>query len=304
MNAGMGQAVSWSSRRSPGTSIILFFLFLGVFSFPAVSEEHGRPPWVLYEIAERYYRSRSYARALEHYGQALAKHPLFPEAHAGIARVHQAAGDRDLAIRSFRQALEMSRHLSIPEEHIRLRLELVEIYSYLDGEEARLLREEQLLDILRDDPVFSRTIDEGQRDAMRNLLYRSGLDRVLVLYRLHHPQVSEAHRLRGADLLESSQPGDIDLAVEHLLFAAVIVASRAVDAIIDRRYDFEFTTLKQFFLVAQAYPEVEGFLETSKFREILSLLAESLDASSDSRGAESARSLRAALQDLQALQAL
>ncbi|WP_181015302.1 tetratricopeptide repeat protein [Alkalispirochaeta sphaeroplastigenens] len=257
--------------------------------------DQDKPPWVLYEIGQRHYRNRSYARALEYYGQALARQPLFPEAHAGIARVHRAAGDRDLAIRSFRQALEMSPHLSIPEEQIHLRLELVQLYSYLDAREARELREKELLHILEDDPVFSREADQGQREAMETLLYRSGLDRVLVLYRLDYTRTVEAHRLRGLDLLETSRQDDRHLAVEHFLFAAVAVASRAVEAIIQRQYDFEFTTLRAFFPVAHRYPEVDHFLEISKFREILSLLARALEESGDPRGGESARMIRAVL---------
>lgn len=278
-------------------AVLLLFISFVTGTETAFSQQRsdGRPAWVLHQIAERHYRAREFAQALEMYGEALVVHPVYPEAMVGMARVHRAAGDTTLAERYYRQALADSHHLVIPDEEFAIRLELAELYSLSGPERDERLRREQLQTVVDRDPIFSRREEPNRRDAMEDLLYRSGLDRVLVLYRLEFPQALEAHHRLGVLLSDSNDPEDRRLAVEHFLFAAVEIAGRAVRALIEIQFDFEFTTIENLLATADAYPEVAAYLESAGFRRILLALADALDAAPDERGSARAEAIRSAL---------
>lgn len=273
------------------------FVALAVFSgiadpfTPSVGAEE-RPAWVLFQVAERYFRERDFARAMEMYGEALARQPVYPEAMVGMARVHRAAGDLALARRYYTGALEQAHHLLVPDEEFAIRLELARLFSVSGTREDLARRREQLELVVARDPVFSRRENELHRDAMRDLLYRNGLDRVLVLYRLNFPQSQEAHRRLGELLLESGRQEDHDLAVEHFLFAVVEIAGRAVNALIDIQFDFEFTTVRNLLETARDHPDVGRYLDRVDFESALVGLADALDLASDPAGSARAEEIR------------
>lgn len=247
---------------------------------------------MLYHLAERHFREREFARALEMYGEALAAQPVFPEAMVGMARVHRAAGDLTLARRYYRAALDASSQMSIPDEEYAIRLELARLFA-LSGAAADLqLQREELQRVVDRDPVFSRSDNELHRDAMLDLLYRSGLDRVLVLYRLDFPQAREAHQRMGELLLASGTREEIDLAVEHFLFAVVESAGRAVNAVIDIRYDFEFSTVENLLILTQEYPDIHRYLREVDFFSALGGLADALEQSTREAGPARAAEIR------------
>jgi hypothetical protein len=70
---------------------------------------------------------------------------------------------------------------------------------------------------------------------------------------------------------------DTARAVEHLLFAVVEIAGRAVDAIIDREFDYQFTSVADLLLTARRFPEVQRYLDESDFLGLLLKLAAALD---------------------------
>ena len=137
-----------------------------------------------------------------------------------------------------------------------------------------------LLSVVNRDPVFVGRDDNNQREAMLELLLRRGLDRVLVLYRLDFPQSLDAHLQYGRYLVQRGGQSDIDLAVEHLLFGVVEIASRAVEAIIERRFDYQFESVASFLQTADLHPEVAAYLQNHAFEATLRDLADVLDMSS------------------------
>lgn len=258
-------AVLWSLALVVGSG--------GVLS-PGAQETPERPAWVSYQLAEDQARSGDLAGALRLYAEALSAQPLFPEALAGIARVYLVEGDVALAEEYYQQALTLQDQLVIPDEAFMLRLELASLYDQLGNTRQY---ENQLLRIMQTDEVFSRRDDANQRRAMRDLLYRSGLNRVLILYRLDSPQTTEAHVRYGRLLLQRDTPEAAQLAVEHFMFAVVEIAGRAVNAIIDRRFDYEFTTIADLFQTARSFPSVFAYIETADLLPILDDLVLALE---------------------------
>jgi tetratricopeptide (TPR) repeat protein len=258
-------------------------------------QSRSDPSWVLYQKAERHFRHREFSRALELFGDALALQPIFPEAMVGMARVYRAAGDTTLAIRYYREALDDARHMIIPDEQFAVRLELAQLYALSHRAQDQVARREQLDRVVAMDPIFSRESFPEQRDAMRNLLYRGGLDRVLVLYRLSFPQALDAHRQLGLIHLEAGSEDAHDIAVEHLLFAAVEIAGRAVRALIDIRYDYEFTSVAELLERSREHPEVDEYLQNADFRGVLLDLAEALEGSGNNNGVTRAAEIRSAI---------
>ncbi len=221
--------------------------------------------------------------------------PVYPEAMVGMARVHRASGDTTLARRYYRQALESAHQLVIPDEEFSIRLELAELYALSGTTEDMRLRRKELEIVVNRDPVFSGREDDRLREAMVDLLYGNGLNRVLVLYRLDFPQAREAHRRMGEMLLQSDRSQDHLDAVEHLLFAAVEVAGRAVRALIDIQFNYEFTTVERLIADAAEHPDVARYLEQADLRGILHSLADALEQSPRENGAARAAEIRRAL---------
>lgn len=256
--------------------LIVFPLLFGTFSIPA-QDETAVPAWISFERAEEASREgpdRDYAEALRLYSQALAVQPLYPEAHAGIARLYRTEGDVAMARRHYERALEQSRAFQIPDEEYALRIELAEMYLQTGATEDY---RNALQRVINRDPVFAGIDGSLQREAMRDRLHESGLNRVLTLYRLDFPQSLEAHRHYADYLLQQGSTEDTARAVEHLLFAVVEIAGRAVDAIIDREFDYQFTSVADLLLTARRFPEVQRYLDESDFLGLLLKLAAALD---------------------------
>lgn len=280
-------------------AVLVFTSFLAPVGVDAQTVRQGQsrsePAWVLYQKAERHFRNREFSQALELFGDALALQPVFPEAMVGMARVYRAAGDTTLAVRYFHEALSDAQHMIIPDDQFAVRLELADLYALSHRPQDREARREQLQHVVDLDPIFSRVSFPEQRDAMRELLYGGGLDRVLVLYRLSFPQALDAHRQLGLIRLERGPERDYDAAVEHLLFATVEIAGRAVRALIDIQYDYEFTTVTELLERSREYPEVDRYLRNAEFRSVLLDLAEALEGAADDRGSLRAAEIRRAV---------
>lgn len=249
----------------------------GVFAQSNSTDAADRPAWVHFERAQEAARSgpdRDYSEAIRLYSRALSAQPVYPEAYIGMARVYAAEGDTALARRYYQRALEQSGSLEIPDEAFQLRLELARL---LEQEGAEREYRNALRRIVNEDPVFNRDSESTQRRSMRERLFESGLNRVVILYRLDFPQALEAHRELADYLLEDPNAQRREEAVEHLLFSVVEIAGRAVNAIIAQEFDYQFTTIADLILTAQRYPDVRRYLEEMGFIDLLLKLATVLD---------------------------
>ena len=246
------------------------------------------PAWLLFEQAETRFREREYGRALHLYGEALAARGVYPEAVLGIARVYRAEADTVLAVRYYRQAIEQSDQLVIPEQVFAIRMELAELLRVSGDPQAY---RSELETIIAADPIFSRTENQWQRDAMVEALFEGGMDRVLRLYRLDFAPATEAHRRLGEYYLQDGNP----VAVEHLMFAAVEIGSRAVAALLERQFDYQFQSIPQLYEAISRYDRIREYMDEADFLPILRTLAEALRAAADPRGAERSQELTEAI---------
>lgn len=260
--------------------LILFLLQCGLLH--AQTENRGAydEAWLEYEAAEQLARDHSqpqaYAEALRRYARALELQPLFPEAYVGMARVYVAVSDTVLAERYFRNALTLADQLQIPDEKYAIRMELAKLFDGFrpDPQYDEKYRNE-LLFIIEDDPTFSNNDPPGQRQQMRRTLLESGIDRVIVLYRLNFPPSVRAHQLYARYLIETGEPTPETAmeAIDHLLFAIVEVVGRGVEVIIDREYDYQFTTIVDFIEHAKRYDAILDYVETENLVRLLNELS-------------------------------
>jgi tetratricopeptide (TPR) repeat protein len=274
----------------------------GVFAQSDAGISSDRPAWIYFEQAEEAARrgpNRDYAAAIRLYSRALSAQPVYPKAYIGMARVYAAEGDTALARRYYQQALEQSGSLQIPDEAFELRLELARL---LEQEGADQEYRNALRRIVNEDPIFNSDSDNTQRRAMRERLLESGLNRVLILYRLDFPQALEAHRELADYLLQDPNARRREEAVEHLLFSVVEIAGRAVNAIIDHEFDYQFTTVSDLILTAQRYPDVSRYLQEMGFLELLLQLAAALDDSNADGAQRAAVEIRSEVQATLSLQ--
>ncbi|MDA3950720.1 MAG: hypothetical protein PF508_16055 [Spirochaeta sp.] len=234
--------------------------------------------WLEYEAAEAATRNREFSDALRGYARALEKRPVYPEAFVGMARTYHQLQDYTLAERYYRRALDHVSQLQIPADRYAIYIEMARMYNGLRGagEYERRYRD-TLLTVIQDDPTFSGNEPPGQREAMRNVLFRNGINRVVVLYRLDFPAALEAHRLYGRYLLETPGHDEWVAAVEHFLFVVVEIAGRAVEAIIEREFDYEFFTMVDLYRSASAYPSVLSYLRSENFVDALRDLSAALN---------------------------
>lgn len=270
--------------RRFGTVTVRFLVTMMLFH-PAVAwtqTEDARPAqydvaWLEYEAAEAAARERDFSEALRRYARALELRPAYPEAFVGIARTYRRLNDPILAERYYDEALERVSQLQVPDDRYAIQLEKARLFDGLrnDRDYDRKYRN-TLLTVIQDDPTFSANEPPGQREAMRRRLFADGINRVLVLYRVDFPEALEAHRLYGRYLLETRNHDEWIVASEHFLFAVVEIVGRAVDAVIEREFDYQFTTIGDLYRRAAEYPEIAAYIESEELLEALRNLQRAL----------------------------
>ncbi len=258
--------------------------------------------WLEQEAADRAARRGDYGTALRRYARALEMKPRFPEAFVGMARIYRSQSDILLAERYYLEALRSENQLEIPDQVYAIRIELATMYdeTRLGRDDLRKYRD-QLLTIIENDPVFSGNEPPGQRNMMVKTLLESGLNRVIVLYRLNFPQGLDAHRRYARYLLEETSGTQQHEAVDHLLFSIVEIAGRAVDAIIGREYDFQFTSVSNLYRTARQYRPVTEYLEAEEFASLLRELQYALSLLPDRNGNLPAQEIEEELRRIEAI---
>ncbi|GAB6391180.1 MAG: hypothetical protein MdMp014T_0553 [Treponematales bacterium] len=208
----------------------------------------------------------------------LARLKDYPEAEYWIGETYEAEGEPVLALRQYEKAYAMREVLETPGFDAQILYKTAELNrlqgSYNAMEKAAL----QMLsgagaDGKPRDPLWA---NEGTRQAMADILGREdGVNRFLTIYRYQNREAERAHRMLGFYYYDSGRhsPGP---ALEHLLFSFLIQNTAVIEAVINRQYDFTFTTLDNLMDRVERQPALLDYLESNDYYQVVDRLAASL----------------------------
>jgi len=226
-------------------------------------------PWIVYEQGVHQLRGRDYGLAMQSFRRAIQlRGGAFPEAEAGIGRVFAAENTVQLAERQFRRALDQEQFFYVPAEEYAVRYELASIYRNR-GSEGRFDYEAALKEIVADDPSFSDPDNQNLRSAYLRTLRNDGINRLLVLYRIEENFARRAHHQLGEHFLASR---NFVTAAEHLMYAALMVFSTAIEEYRRLNPSYQFETLSGFLSRLGRREDIRSYLEQADaYRTLYSL---------------------------------
>jgi tetratricopeptide (TPR) repeat protein len=216
-------------------------------------------------LAELYYRvpretlENSARRSLEVFDRLKA----YPEAEYWIGETYRVEGELGVALRQFQKAFEQRAFLETPGFATELLYKIADIHR---SRQEYALMERNLLEILKQDVLWSQDSSTFVRSAMTRTMENDGIERFLTLYRYNNPVTLRAHRLLG---FYYGASGRHNRAAEHLVFAFLIQNSLFIDEIIRVRYDFTFTTLEDLLNEIMSRSALASYFEEAEYYKIM-----------------------------------
>jgi tetratricopeptide (TPR) repeat protein len=225
-------------------------------------------------LNELYYRVGREALG-NHAGRALEyldRLKSYPEADYWIGETYRLAGENEIALRQFDEALANNWQTGNPAFAVEIR------YKIADIERLRLHyndMERHLFTILERDTLWIE--DEGGfvREAMDRTIESSGINRFLSMYRYKNTETCRAHRILGEYFYAS---GRHDKALPHLIFAFLIQSTTIIDEIIAKEFDFRFTSLENLTQAWQRREEIKDYIKETDYYKTIYYLAAALYA--------------------------
>ncbi|MDR1256885.1 MAG: hypothetical protein LBJ86_04000 [Spirochaetaceae bacterium] len=196
----------------------------------------------------------------------------YPEADYWIGEVYRLAGEDEIALRQFDEAVRHEGALENPGFAVEIVYKAAEIERLrqdYNGMEARLLS------LLERDTLWSEDANGFVREAMDRTLYTSGLSRFLQMYRYRNDATERAHRLLGEYYYVSGRHGK---AAPHLTFAFLIQNTVIIDEVIAARFDFKFTSLENLMPELDRRKDVKEYMNERGYYRTLYYLAATLYA--------------------------
>ncbi len=253
--------------------ILLLMIFATPFFAVAQEKEiYQLPSWLILEYGRKAYEEREYGVALRYAREALEKqNGYYPEAEILIGDVFDAEGNKDLAIRQYEKALDMSKQLYVLNEKYEIFYKLGNIYFDRDS----TAYEKTLQTILEDDEMYKRAVRTDLGMKMISMLMEEGLNKLLVLYRLQSYHSLEAHSALGRLYYEQDQ---YQKAALHFIFSVVTVFSRCIEEykLYDPEYIYEDAVL--LFELTKRYEAVQEYLRDTHLFLNLYLLGKTMEA--------------------------
>jgi tetratricopeptide (TPR) repeat protein len=212
-------------------------------------------------LNELYYRvpreslGNQASRALEEFDRLKA----YPEAEYWIGETYRMEGELGIALKQFQKAYGQRAFLEASAFDTEILYKIADIHRV---RQEYTLMERNLLEILKQDTLWSQDSGTFIRSAMTRTIENDGIDRFLTLYRYNNPVTLRAHQLLG---FYYSASGRHSRAVEHLLFAFLIQNSIFIDEIIKVRYDFTFTTLDNLIAEVTLKPALASYFEETGY---------------------------------------
>ena len=253
-------------------------------------EIYELPPWLILEYGKKAFEEREYGVALRYAREAIEKTAHFyPEAEILIGDVFEAEGNIELAIEQYEKALnnDNAKQLYIQDEKYEVYYKLAEIYYQKYQQESGTGNKERyrgiLEKILEDDNEYNETMESNLKTALVRTLKQSGLDRLVILYRLNSHFSLEAHSRLGKLNLDD---GEYDQAALHFIFVVLSIISKAIEELKFHDPEYEFERSEAFFEACTRYELIQNYFENSNLFNNMVSLGDAILGSNDEANEE------------------
>jgi tetratricopeptide (TPR) repeat protein len=183
----------------------------------------------------------------------------YPEAEYWIGETYRIEGELGIALRQYQRAYEQRELLEIPGAALEILYKIADIHR-IRQEYTEMTTE--LERILASDTLWSEDTDTFVRQAMTRTLENNGIDRFLTLYRYSNSAFLRAHELLGFYYYTTARH---NRAVEHLLFAFLMMNTTLIEELARGQTGYTFTTLDALLAEAAARPELASYLEDLEY---------------------------------------
>jgi tetratricopeptide (TPR) repeat protein len=187
----------------------------------------------------------------------------YPEAEYWIGETYRVEGELGIALKQFQKAHDQRAALETPGFDMEILYKIADIHRI---RQEYTLMERILLEILKQDSLWSQDSGAFVRSAMIRTLDNEGIDRFLAIYRYNNPISLQAHRLLG---FFYSVSGRHNRAAEHLTFAFLIQNSIVIDEMVRLQYGYTVTTLTDLLAEVMRRPALVSFFEETEYYRIM-----------------------------------
>lgn len=252
---------------------LLFAIILLTGALGAQESDNDPPFWVLLEKGKYEFEKGELGQALMLLQQAREKTGgNYPQAEAAIGDIFFAGQEYSLAEEFYKKAYEHRQAFLTQQEKYGVILKLAVLY---ENKSAYKQMEDQLLEIIRDDPYFSDKAYSRYQRALSDLFKRDGLDQMLRYYRIDILFPQEAHSRLSYFYYRT---GNNSKSILHGLYAINAVFSRAIEEIRKMYPEYQFTSIGSLLLLAAERDNIlKLFHESDLFRTMYYLAGASFD---------------------------
>ncbi|MBA7530696.1 hypothetical protein ES705_22906 [subsurface metagenome] len=231
---------------------LLFTIILLTGALDAQESDNDPPYWLLFEKGKYEFERGELGRALMFFQQAREKAGgNYPQAEVAIGDIFFNGQEYSLAEEFYKKAYEHRQAFLTQQEKYGVLLKLALLYENMS---AYKQMEDQLLEIIRDDPYFSDKAYSRYRIFLSDLFKKDGLDQMLRYYRIDIIFSQEAHSRLSYFYYRT---GNNSKSILHALYAINAVLSRAIEEIRKEDPEYQFTSIGKLLLLA---PERDNIL--------------------------------------------
>jgi tetratricopeptide (TPR) repeat protein len=183
----------------------------------------------------------------------------YPEAEYWIGETYRVEGELGIALGQYQKAYEQRELLENQGFAVEILYRIADIHRVRQEYTEMAAALER---ILAEDPLWSQDSETFVRRAMSRTLENDGIDRFLTLYRHNNSIVLRAHELLGFYYYTTARH---NRAVEHLLFAFLIMNTVLIEDLTREQFDYSFTTLDALLTGALRRPERAAYMEQVEY---------------------------------------
>jgi tetratricopeptide (TPR) repeat protein len=253
---------------------LLFAIILLTGALGAQESDNDPPPWLLFEKGKYEFEKGELGQALMLFQQAREKAGgNYPQAEVAIGDIFFDGQEYSLAEKFYKKAYEHRQAFLTQQEKYSVLLKLAHLYENMS---AYKQMEDQLLEIISDDPYFSDQAYSRYRRALSDLFKKNGLDQMLRYYRIDILFPQEAHSRLSYFYYRT---GNNSKSILHALYAINSVLTRAIEEIRKIDPEYQFTSIGNLLLLTSERDNIlRLFYGSDLFRTMYYLAGSSFDA--------------------------